>query len=86
METIIPALISGLCVAIPSIIATLISNANNKRQSEENRKLTIYRIDELEKKVTKHNNLVERVYKIEQDLAVHHEEYHNLKDKVDVIE
>ena len=86
METIITALISGLCVAIPSLIATFIGNANNKRQAEENRKLTIYRIDELEKKVTKHNNLVELVYKIEQNLAVHEEEYHNLKDKVDCLE
>ena len=79
METIIVSLISGLCVAVPSIIATFINNSNN-------RKLTIYRIDELEKKVTKHNNLVERVYGIEQKIAVHEEEYHNLKDKVECIE
>lgn len=79
METIIVALISGLCVAIPSVIATFINNSSN-------RKLTIYRIDELEKKVTKHNNLIERVYNIEKKLEVHHEEYHNLKEKVDVME
>lgn len=79
METIIVALISGLCVAVPSVIATFINNSSN-------RKLTIYRIDELEKKVTKHNNLIERVYEIEKKLEVHNEEYHNLKDKVDVME
>lgn len=78
-ETIIVALISGLCVAIPSVIATFINNANN-------RNLTIYRIDQLEKKVTKHNNLVERMYDVEQKIAVHEEEYHNLKEKVDVLE
>ena len=86
METITIALISGLSVAVPSIVATLVTNANNKRQAEANRNLTIYRIDELEKKVTKHNNLVERVYEIEKKLEVHHEEYNNLKDRVDVIE
>lgn len=79
METIITALISGLCVAIPSVIATFFNNANN-------RKLTLYRIDKLEEKVDKHNHLVERVYNLEQRLAVHSEEYHNLKDKVDLIE
>ena len=33
-------------------------------------KLTSYRIEQLEKKVEKHNNLVERVYKLEQHAAV----------------
>ena len=33
-------------------------------------KLTSYRIEQLEKKVEKHNNLVERVYKLEQHEAV----------------
>ncbi len=79
METIITALISGLCVAVPSVIATFLNNANN-------RKLTMYRIDKLEEKVDKHNHLVERVYQLEQNQAVHKEEYHNLKDKVDHVE
>ena len=35
-----------------------------------NSKLTNYRIEQLEKEVQKHNNLVERVYKLEQDTAV----------------
>lgn len=58
MNTIIVSLISGLCVAIPSIIATLSSNKANKN-------LMIYRIDKLEDKVNKHNNLIDRMYKIE---------------------
>ena len=33
-------------------------------------RLTNYRIEQLEKKVDKHNNLVERVYRIEQHEAV----------------
>lgn len=79
METIVTALISGLCVAIPSVIATFINNANN-------RNLTIYRIDQLEKKVTEHNNLVKRMYDVEKKIEVHEEEYHTLKEKVDVLE
>lgn len=31
---------------------------------------TLYRIEQLEKKVEKHNNLIERVYKLEQREAV----------------
>lgn len=58
METIITAVISGLCVAIPSIIATI---SANKRNND----LVIYRINELDKKVHEHNNLIDRMYKIE---------------------
>lgn len=57
-EAIIIALISGLCVAIPSIIATITSNRKNYN-------LMTYRIDKLEEKVTKHNNLIDRMYKVE---------------------
>lgn len=52
--TIIVAIISGLCVAIPSVFATVASH------NKSNAVLT-YRIDALDKKVEKHNNVVERM-------------------------
>ena len=58
METIITAIISGLCVAVPSIIATI--TANKKDNS-----LVLYRINELDQKVHEHNNLIDRMYKVE---------------------
>ena len=33
-------------------------------------KLTVYRIEQLEKKVDKHNNLIERMYRAEEQIAV----------------
>lgn len=39
-----------------------------------NSKLVNYRIDQLEKKVDKHNQVIDRVYKLEQHEAVHEEE------------
>lgn len=65
---IIIALISGFSVAIPSLIATLFSNYQSTKKNEENRNLTIYRLEELEKKVDKHNNVMERIYKMEEDI------------------
>lgn len=53
-NTIVVALISGICVGVPSVLATMMSN--NKSNA-----LTSYRIDELTKKVEKHNNVVERM-------------------------
>lgn len=58
MTEIIIAIISGLCVAVPSIIATISSN----RKSND---LVIYRINELDTKVHEHNNLIDRMYKVE---------------------
>ena len=42
-------------------------------------RLTNYRIEQLEKKVEKHNKLVERTFKIEERLAVHDEKIHDLE-------
>jgi len=79
MEAITVALISGLCVAIPSIITTVLSNKNNNN-------LIKYQINELSERVNKHNQLIERVYKLEKANAVHKEEYHHLVDKIEHLE
>lgn len=63
MQEIIIAIISGLCVAIPSIIATL---SSNKRSND----LVLYRINELDKKVHEHNSLIDRMYKVESRIAL----------------
>ena len=63
MEQIIVAIISGLCVAIPSVIATISSN-------KKNNDLVLYRIEELDNKVHEHNNLIDRMYKVEQKVAI----------------
>lgn len=60
---IITALISGLCVAVPSIIATITTN-------KKNNDVVIYRINELDKKVHEHNNLIDRMYKVETRITV----------------
>jgi biopolymer transport protein ExbB/TolQ len=55
---IVVAIISGLCVAIPSVIATI---SSNKRNND----LVLYRINELDQKVHEHNNLIDRMYRVE---------------------
>lgn len=72
MQGIIVAIISGLCVAVPSVIATI---SSNKRNND----LVIYRIGELEKKVSKHNNVVERMFKAEERISLLENEVGELK-------
>lgn len=63
MNQIIVAIISGLCVAIPSIIATISAN-------KKNNDLVLYRINELDKKVHEHNNFIERIFNLEKKVTV----------------
>ena len=53
-ETVIVALIALLGTAFGSVAGILAAN-----------RLVVYRIEQLENKVAKHNNLIERVYKLE---------------------
>jgi len=63
MNQIIIAVISGLCVAVPSIIATISTN-------KKNNDLVIYRINELDEKVQKYNNLKDRMFEAEKKIAL----------------
>lgn len=68
MKEIIISIISGLCVAIPSIIATLSSN-------KKNYDLVVFRINELDKRVQEHNNLIDRMYRVEGRVALLEDEF-----------
>ena len=68
MREIIIALISGSCVAIPSLITTILSNKKTTA-------LVTYRVEQLEKKVEKHNSVMERTFKLEED-------YKNLEENL----
>ena len=54
-------------VAIISLCGTLIGTFGGIIAST---KLTTFRLEQLEKKVEKHNTLVERMYKVEEDIAI----------------
>lgn len=49
-------------------------------------KLLTYRVDQLEKQVSKHNNLIERTYKLEQDKAVFEEQLKVANHRIDDLE
>ena len=68
MKEILIACIGGICTAIPTIIATITSNKKSTT-------LTLYRIEQLEKKQDKHNSTIERTYKLEEDVE-------NMKDDI----
>jgi len=63
MSTAVATVVSALIGAAVSIIVCVI---NNNKQTA----LIAYRLQELEKRVEKHNNLVERMYHVEEQTAL----------------
>ncbi len=64
----------GIWVAIISLIGTLGGTLGGILVSN---RLTVYRIAQLEEKVNKHNNLVERTYRLEGRMT---EAEHDIRD------
>ncbi len=74
-ETIIVAMLGFAGTLVGSLFGVLAAN-----------KLTNYRIEQLEKKVEKHNNVIDRVYKLEQNDAVKEEEIKVANHRIDDLE
>ena len=49
-------------------------------------KMTAYRIEQLEKKVDKHNKVVERMYEAEKNISVISEEIKNVNHRIEELE
>ena len=62
---------STIVIALISFAGTLLGTFGGIITSN---KLTTYRIEQLEKKVEQHNNVVKRVYELEKEKAVFEEE------------
>ena len=63
MEAVTASIVSAMIGAAASILVCIINN--NKQNA-----LMFYRLEQLEKKVEKHNNLVERTYALEEKTAL----------------
>ncbi len=70
-ETVTVAVLSLLGTVFGSVIGILTSN-----------KLVVYRIEQLEKKVDKHNSVVERTYQLEEKIKVANHRIEDLEKKV----
>ena len=79
METIISACISA---GVTLVICLL----NNHGQQEKTRALREYKLDELTKRVDKHNNVVERTYNIEERLSVQEEQIKVANHRIEDLE
>ena len=72
-----------MITAALSLVGTLVGTLGGIALSSN---LTNYRIEQLEKKVEKHNNLITRTFKLEQDFAVLDEKMKVANHRIDDLE
>ena len=72
-----------IAVAVISFFGTLIGTFGGIVTSN---KLTTYRIEQLEKKVEKHNKVIERVYELEKEKAVFEEDLKVANHRIEDLE
>ena len=66
-----------IVTVITGLVAIITCSINSNYQANATRKITEYKLEELSKRVEKHNHLVERMYHLE-------EEHTLLKEKISV--
>jgi len=86
MEQIIVALITGILTLAGVIITVNAGNKKTEQQLKEQSALTLYRIEQLEKKQDKHNTLIERMYAAEEEIKVINERVKVANHRIDDLE
>lgn len=74
-ESIIVAIITGVL----TLVGVLISNSRSDAVQNE-------RIEQLRQEVKKHNNLIDRMYKVEENVAIHEAELKRVNRRLEVVE
>ena len=69
------AITIALIGIVPSVLVAIVSIVSNNA-------IVKVKIEELEKHVNKHNQIVERTYTLERDLATYWSKYDELKDRI----
>ena len=84
MESIITGSIAGAVTLLVCLINNAYQNKANERKHDETITLIDYKLSELTKRVDKHNNVIERVYKLEETSTLYEEKIkvvnHRLED------
>lgn len=79
METIIASCITGFVTLVVCLIT-------QKAAHDKTEALLVYRLSELERKVDKHNNLIERTYELERRTALQEEKIKVANHRIDDLE
>lgn len=83
-------MIEAVITGAVAIAVCMINNAVQYKAQREQHNTTIalieYKLDQLAKKVDLHNNAVERLYAVEQKVAIHEEKFSVANHRIDDLE
>lgn len=86
MKEILIATIPSLLALVGVVITVYVGNKNTQLSVKEQVNLTLYRIEQLEKKQDKHNSLIERMYAVEDKYNVLDEKMKVANHRIDDLE
>lgn len=73
----------GITIALIGVFSSIITSCISNSISNKNfTNMISYRIEQLEKKQDIHNGVIERVYKLEQQNAIHEVELKEIKERI----
>ena len=78
-EAVISAVITGIAAVVVSVV-------NSHYQANATRNLIEYKIEELTKRVEKHNNVIERTYELERNQGLLEEKIKVANHRIDDLE
>lgn len=80
------AIITGIVAIVVCMLNNIYQSRAVKTQHEKTIALINYKLEELTKRVDKHNNVVERVYELEQQAEVNEERIKVANHRIDDLE
>ena len=85
MNELIIALVTGGLSLLGTVITVIVGFKQTSKQVDAKTDLTIYRIEQLEAKQDKHNTLIERTYKLEENADLLQERINFVNHRLDEI-
>jgi hypothetical protein len=80
------ALITGAVAIVVCMINNYFQSRESQKKNDKTIALIDYKISELTKRVDKHNNVVERTYKLEEEMCLHDEKLRVANHRIEDLE
>lgn len=85
-DPVIVGIITAVAAVVCQVIISMSGRSAAQRERAESNRLIVYRLEQLETKVDKHNNVIERTYQLEKDADVFKEQIKATNHRIDEIE
>lgn len=85
-DAVIVGIITAVAAVVCQVIISMSGRSAAQRERAESNRLIVYRLEQLETKVDKHNNVIERVYELEKSSNVTQEQIKEINHRISDLE